>query len=203
VSATYPVLLEDLRAAKMVEAVLTDRIDPLYAKRAEDAWATFLAAAKANALAAGIPFRNLDHEHWTWEENVVATARLLPFPTMGIECEEHVQGLMMLSTDRAFGQLQEHVGQPVVYVILLATAPWNLRNEFLTNPRFRGVGTVLLRAAVETSIDLGFKGRIGLHSLPGSETWYEKFRMQCLGEDPAKKLKYYEMTAAQAAEFIS
>ena len=44
-------------------------------------------------------------------------------------------------------------------------APWN-RKELFDPPRYRGVGSVLIRAAVVLSEDLEFHGWIGLHSLP-------------------------------------
>lgn len=41
-------------------------------------------------------------------------------------------------------------------------------------PRLRGVGTALVTAAVALSEDEGFKGRIGLHSLPQAEDFYRR-----------------------------
>ena len=35
-------------------------------------------------------------------------------------------------------------------------------------PQFDAVGTRLIEAAVRKSIEEGFKGRVGLHSLPGA-----------------------------------
>ncbi len=201
-SASHRFPIQDLHSGQFVEAILTERIDVMYAKRADDAWLTFLATAKALALAAGAHFDPPEHMHWRWERKVLASAHLLSYPTMGIEYEGQVQGLMMLLTDGEFGRLPEQARQPLVYVHFLATAPWNL-GAVVAQPRFRGVGTVLLRAAIETSIDLGFKGRMGLHSLPQSETWYDRIGMICLGADSSKQnLKYYEMTAAQAAVFV-
>jgi hypothetical protein len=49
---------------------------------------------------------------------------------------------------------------------------------------------------------LGFKGRIGLHSLPQSEPWYQKIGFTDVGPDPTKKMRYFEMTEVQAAGFI-
>ena len=186
-----------------VDAVLIDRVDPTFAKRAEDAWRTYIATAKAEALVANRPFPVLEHTHWRWEEKVTITQRLLPYPTLGIECDGQVQGLMMLETDGHFARLSTQTGSPLVYVTLLATAPWNL-SGVTDPPRYRGVGTVLLAAAATISGDLGFKGRLGLHSLRRSEPWYNRLGMTCLGPDPAKQgLKYYEMTPDQAQELIS
>lgn len=186
----------------MVDAELIDRVDAALAKRAEDSWKTFLAMARAEALATGRPFPNVEHGHWEWEHKVSMTERFLPYPTLGIECDGQVQGLALLETDGHFARLESQIGSPVVYVNLLATAPWNLP-DVMEQPFYRGVGTVLLAAATAISLDLGFKGRLGLHSLPKSEKWYDDLGMTCLGADANKQdLKYYEMTPEQAQDLI-
>ena len=59
--------------------------------------------------------------------------------------------------------------------------------------------------AILQSIDEGFGGRIGLHSLPRAEKFYqEEWGMKSLGPDPKYDgLIYFEMTAERAAEFLS
>lgn len=196
------VILRHVESGGDVDADLIDRIDTALAKRAEDAWQTYLATAKSEALAAGRQFPDLEHDHWQWEHKVNITHRLLPYPTLGIECDDQVQGLMLLETDGHFAHVQAQTGSPLVYINLLATAPWNLP-EVIDPPRYRGVGTILLTAAATLSVDLGFKGRLGLHSLPRSERWYNRLDITCLGPDPDKQnLKYYEMTPDQAQELI-
>ena len=51
----------------------------------------------------------------------------------------------------------------------------------------------------------GFAGRVGLHSLPQAEPFYRDVcGMTDLGEDPNEyDLRYFEMTEAQAARFLS
>lgn len=89
------------------------------------------------------------------------------------------------------------------YIELLATAPWN-RPKFVSTPRYKGVGRILLGTAISLSVELGFKGRIGLHSLPQSERWYRnEAGFTDGGYDSAKTMQYFEMTGAQAAAFIS
>ena len=196
------VVLRHEASDAFVDAELLERVDAAFAKRAEDAWRTYVATAKAEALAAGRTFPTLEHTHWEWERKVSITQRLLPYPTLGIECDGQVQGLMLLETDGHFARLPAQTGSPLVYVTLLATAPWNLPGV-ADPPRYRGVGTVLLAAASHMSVDLGFKGRLGLHSLPRSETWYDRLGMSCLGNDPDKQgLKYYEITPDQAEDLV-
>jgi hypothetical protein len=59
-----------------------------------------------------------------------------------------------------------------------------------------------MRAAVEASIDLEFKGRIGLRALSKAEPFYERHGMTCLGRDIDDPNKYYEMTPEQAQAFL-
>lgn len=194
--------LEDRRASCVVPATLIDRIDVAYAKRVDDLWLTFLTAEMAEAEAAGTPLVLPEHAHWRWTRKVELTVHLLPYPTLAIECEGQPQGLMTLKTDGETARLPNEQGKPLVYVVFLASAPWNLP-AVVARPRFRGAGTTLLRAAIETSLDLGFKGRIALHSLSKAETFYARSGMTALGKDPKKEnLEYFEMTSVQAMAFI-
>lgn len=201
-STDNEIALEDLHAGNLVPANLIERIDVNYARGADDLWATFLAAEVARAQTSGVPITPPEHSHWCWERKVAATSHLLSYPTLAIECDGKPQGLMLLKTDGEFGRLPEHAFQPLVYVVFLAAAPWNLPT-IVARPRFRGIGTMLMRIAIDTSLDLGFKGRLGLHSLPQANSFYERHGMICLGSDRLKQdLEYFEMTAAQAASFI-
>lgn len=196
------VALEDRHAGEFVAATLIDRIDAAYARRADDLWLTFLTAEIAKAHASGSPLQVPEHAHWRWERKVATVGHLLLYPTSAVEFEGDAQGLMLLKTDGEFARSPGQVGRPLVYVVFLATAPWNLP-AVVARPRFRGVGTMLLRAAVESSVDLGFKGRLGLHALPQSEAFYAGIGMTEWGHDPQKEnLNYFEMTPEQAAAFL-
>lgn len=196
------VVLLDVTTGETRDAVLIDRVDSVLARKAEDSWQTFLAAARAEAAARGAPLEKLDHEHWKWAAKVESTERLLPYPTLGIECDEQMQGLMLLETDGHFSKLSAGSSTPLVYINLLATAPWNLP-DVIGVPRYRGAGVTLFHAAIHASVELEFKGRLGLHALPKSEAFYDKQGMTCLGPDPLKQgLKYYEITADQARKLI-
>jgi len=91
----------------------------------------------------------------------------------------------------------------MVYVDFLEAAPWNLKAS-ATAPRFKGVGTALLVDAVRLSIETGFGGDVGLHSLPQAEPFYTRCGMTRIGEDPDYYgLPYYEYTSSQAAEWLA
>ena len=77
--------------------------------------------------------------------------------------------------------------------------------ELFSPPRYRGVGSILIRAAVALREELEFHGRIGLHSLPQSNGFYANTcGMTDLGADPDhESLRYFEMTPEQARAFIA
>lgn len=74
----------------------------------------------------------------------------------------------------------------------------------MAEPRYGLIGSIFVATAVQLSLSEGFKGRIGLHSLPQAEKFYgERCRMTDLGRDAKKEnLRYYEMTAEQASDFL-
>jgi hypothetical protein len=201
VSTTHRVHIQDCESGQFVEAILHERVDTDFASRADNAWLTYLAIRKAQLMSAGKIYDRPDYWHWRWEEKVSVRAHLLSTPTLGVERNGDIEGLMMLLTDGEFCRLPQQAKMPLVYVYYIASAPWNLPQ--LGTPKYRGIGTVLLKAAVQMSLDLGFKGRIALHSLPRAEAFYERHGMKAHGIDPHKEhLKYYEMTAEAAKKFL-
>lgn len=70
----------------------------------------------------------------------------------------------------------------------------------------RGVGSILIAAAIQLSMEEGNHGRIGLHSLPQADTFYGRVcAMTDLGPDasyPGYHLRYFEMTEGQARSFL-
>lgn len=189
-------------AGDYVEAVLHERIDEGFARRVDDLWLGHLANAQGQAEAVGRPFSLPPQGHWRWQAKVAESAHLLSCPTLAIECDGEPQGLMLLMTDGHFGRLPSQEGKPLVYVCYLACAPWN-QVAHAKQPRFRGVGTLLTRAAIQISVELEFKGRVGLHSLPAAESFYECHGFACLGCDADKEdLKYYELSPEAAAVFL-
>jgi hypothetical protein len=102
-------------------------------------------------------------------------------------------------------RLPQQMNKHLVYVEYLEVAPWN-RRAVTNAPRYKGVGTVLMAAAIQLSLDEGNNGRIGLHSLPQADTFYRDVcQMTDLGPDatyPSYPLRYFEMTAEQASAFM-
>jgi hypothetical protein len=91
----------------------------------------------------------------------------------------------------------------LVYVHFVEAAPWN--RTVLGKPRFRGVGSVLVGSAVEASLEAGYHGRIGLHSLRQADGFYrDSCGMTDLGPDSEYfNLRYFEMSDTQAIEFMN
>ncbi len=106
---------------------------------------------------------------------------------VAVEAEEDVQGLIAL--DRSSRPAVLTPGEAVVYVDYIEAAPWNLRAA-AHPPHFLGAGTALIIEAVRLSKEWGLNGRVGLHSLPQAEPFYQhRCGMRRVGSDP----NYYDL----------
>ena len=140
--------------------------------------------------------------HWDWLDKARQAATLMAYETFALECDGDTQGLMLVNLT-SFARLNSQRGRDLVYVKLLATAPWN-RPSHSAGAKYKGIGRVLIATAIRLSIAQGFLGRIGLHSLPTSESWYrDTIRLTDCGYDEAKKMQYFEMTDQQAEAFFT
>ncbi len=139
---------------------------------------------KAMLLALGA-----DDAFWDWARKKRLALSDDRYEAYAIEYEELTQGLLWIETQ--WHRSQRTRTQPLVYVEALAAAPWN-RRSINPEPWLRGVGTVLLQFARKRSLDLGYGGRLGLHALPGSESFYEARNMMNLGYDDDREMVYFE-----------
>ena len=142
--------------------------------------------------------------HWDWSRKADDTRKILAYRRFALTSEGRLQGLMLVDLIKHSGHLAEQQGKHLVYVEFVSTAPWN-RPDFCTKPQYGGVGSTLIRVAVELSQNEGFKGRIGLHALPQAEEFYRKIcGMTDLGSDVSYYgLSYFEMTEHQAGKFLA
>lgn len=141
--------------------------------------------------------------HWDWRQKTQAIEKRLDQQCFAIVCDGMTQAMMITElTKRARlkGQENDHL----VYIDFVEAAPWNRREILGEPPRYSGCGSILIRAAIEYSKLEGFKGRIGLHSLPQANDFYaNKVGMTDMGQDPDyQNLRYFEMTPEQAEAFI-
>ncbi|MHC5612105.1 MAG: GNAT family N-acetyltransferase [Nostoc sp.] len=129
-------------------------------------------------------------KYWDWIFKLRYISNQENLEGYAVECENKTQGLMIIETQMHGSRL--NIGKRLVYVDGIATAPTN-RIEIQRPPQFKGVGQALLNFARIRSVELGYEGRIGLHSLPRSEGFYEKQNMfNCGSEEEYDNLVYFE-----------
>ena len=171
----------------------------------EGEWVPELFKAMQRLRRAGVERRLWPQcRHWDWRRKATVLQGMLANPGFSIICDGLTQGMMIADMVKHRGRLDDQRGQHLVYVQFVENAPWN-RAELFDPPRYRGVGSILIRAAVALSEELEFHGRIGLHSLPQANGFYANTcGMTDLGFDPDHEgLRYFEMTPDQARAFIA
>lgn len=148
-----------------------------------------------------VQLRMIQDAHWQWATKADAIEGRLDWVSFALEGNGVAQGLMFAQT-AGFAKEPTQKGLPLVKVVLLATAPWN-RPTLTAVPRFKGIGPILLGAAISLSFHEEFDGRIGLHALPQAESWYrDACGMTDLGVD-GTGMRYFETTEAQAKAFLA
>ncbi|MBP0018856.1 MAG: GNAT family N-acetyltransferase [Cyanobacteria bacterium SBLK] len=131
-----------------------------------------------------------EDQYWDWafkkrmafnEDNIEGYA---------IECNNTTQGLLSLETRFHRSWLDET--QKIVYIKAIASASWN--RSSVPRQRYKFVGKRLISFARQRSAELGYFGRIGLHSLDNAIEFYRKLSMWELGRDPdCDDLIYFEL----------
>jgi hypothetical protein len=136
---------------------------------------------------------------WNWEA-------MLPWSThsFAVTCLGDTHGMMLVNAG-----LTSILNSPgggrrrskIVYVKAIASAPQNRElDPASSSPCFGLVGSALMRAAVELSLELGFRGRVGLHALREAEQWYQKIGMTAQASPTG--LTYYEFSSQAASKFL-
>ena len=198
------VYLKDRRTDELVEAVLIDGVIRAEVEAAEAVWRPIVEQKVAQLRQIGAPRSAWpEHSHWDWRKKHEATEGLIAYQMFGLECEGKMQGLMLVSTAGHVCRIPGQANKDLVYVDFVASAPWNSAS-IAAEPRYGLIGSVFVATAIQLSQSEGFKGRIGLHSLPQAEKFYaDRCRMTDLGRDTKKEnLRYFEMTPEQAFDFL-
>ena len=165
---TFNVNLFQVSAQQFVEATLRE----LSQHHVDDFETSWKAALKELSQ---------EDKFWDWAFKKRAAASYSNYECYAIEVEERTQGLMMVETQWHYSVIAD--SQPLVYIEALSVAPWNrARRQGL--PQFQRVGTGLLAFSRMRSEALGYKGRVGLHSLPGAEGFYESRNMMRFEIEP-------------------
>lgn len=202
--STSPIQIVRYGTRTATDALLHSDLSPGALAEVEQTWGPIRRAAARRLVESGTPPEHVPrHWHWDWSAKS-QNLQLLAYRCFGIECEQKMQGLMMVLTAGKQARLSPDTGKPLVYVDYLESAPWNVI-PFVTAPIFGGIGMVLMRVAVQLSLDEGFQGRVALHALPQAVEFYQdKCGMQGGGNDPQyQNLPYFEMTRDLAQKFIS
>jgi hypothetical protein len=180
-STRTPVRLQDRRTIQLCEAHLVDGPDKSDIDAAGAEWTPFLQSQLTRLEAEGVHKSKWpQHRHWDWREKQRIIDGLLAYRLFGVECDGQMQGLMLVATAGKVCRIQSQQGRPLVYIHFLATAPWN-SPLVVPEPRYSLVGSVLLAAAIQLSLDEEFAGRTALHSLPQADEWYRRCGMTDLG----------------------
>jgi hypothetical protein len=197
------IYLLDVETGNSVEAELRDAIQQAQLDDWQMKWQPALLAVLQQLALKGTPVSQWPQSwHWNWAQKMAQVQGLLAFRGFSVVAQDITQGLARVDLTKS-AQEPNQVGKPLVYIDYLEVAPWN-RPELGATPRLRGVGTALVAAAVALSEEEGFRGRIGLHSLPQAEGFYHsRCGMTDLGPDQAyQNMRYFEMIAEQARAFL-
>lgn len=145
----------------------------------------------------------LEDFHWDWRRLKSIFASRSGCDGLAIECDGHAQGLMIIDTENHATRLPPK-GQTIAYVEFLTSAPWN-RGTFIPTVEFGLTGYALVATAISVSRRNSLDGRVGLHSVSGSVSFYaNKCGMTSFGPDATKKgLVYLEMSTQQADAFLA
>lgn len=199
-----PVYLFDTQAGQPRKAELWDGITEQQLSDWEGEWLPELFKAIQQLRRAGVERTYWPQSRsWDWRRKTDAFQGMLGCPGFSIVCNGMTQGLMLVDIVSKRCRAEGQKGKDLVYVEFVENAPWN-RPELFKPPLYRGVGSILVRAAVELAVELEWKGRIGLHSLPQANDFYANTcGMTDFGPDQSyQNLRYFEMTEEQAKAFI-
>jgi len=145
----------------------------------------------------------LEDFHWDWRRFNAIFAAQSGCCALAIECHGHAQGLMIIDTENHASRFPPK-RQTIAYVEFLTSAPWN-RGTFIPKVQFALTGYALVATAISISRRNSLDGRVGLHSVSGSVSFYaKKCGMTSFGPDATKKgLVYLEMSTQQADAFLA
>jgi hypothetical protein len=202
--------VEDNHSGEIATLFLNTKVSADLIEETERLWRPELRRLRSEALARGVPENKipLEHEHWNWKrkyERAITSDHFWGF-VLNDGGAQAVQALLMMSDTPAHrGRLAPQFGEPLIYIEYIEVAPWNLR-PLNDRPRFTELGPALFEQAVEFSRSLGYQGRLALHSLDQSVTFYRRCGMtECERERMGLSLyeyTYFEMTPKQARKFV-
>ncbi len=136
---------------------------------------------------------------WDWDVELLEAIGRQDMQLVALVEGSRLHALMLL---RYGAESRLNPGGRLVYVELLAVAPWNRPPQ----RELGGCGSVLVEHAVRESIISGWDGRLGLHSLDSGDTldFYERtLAMTKMNRDPeVDDLFYFEYDPDAAQHFL-
>ena len=206
-----PVEIIEGATGQFVEAELFDEITVEHFLETKKLWRPLVLRAAEKLRAQGRHGMLPDYTNWDWTKKE-PYLHMLATKFFGINCRKALQGIVVVQTENIAGDCQCRLsvqrGKSLLYVDYLQVAPWNIK--VLMEPigekvEFRAVGSRLMEAVIRFSLEEGFKGRIGLHSLPSSEAFYkDECGMTPVVRDPRKQnLLWFEFTPDQAQAYLA
>ena len=199
-----PVTLWDMGGGAPTEAELWDRIT---ARNLEDWEKLWIPALRERTEAVAALGRGLVSSSasgtWHWRNKLAAIQGKLTHQSYAIVRDGVTHAMMIVDhTQRAKIAVQRD--QHLVYIGYIEAAPWNRAEFGVDAQQLSGCGTLLVGTAMKLSLEEGFKGRIGLHSLAQSNDFYANHcELQDLGPEPDhRNLRYFEATPGIAQQFL-
>lgn len=190
----------------LVGATLIEGLKPVDLLLLEREWGPARGDLLKKLVLSGVDRQKMPQSiNWDWSKKA-ADLSMWESKGFGIICEELWQGAMLTKSATHVSQLNDDVGKPLIYIDYLEVAPWNWPIEEIGQKRRYGaIGSIFVKAAIELSAAEGFHGRIGLHSLPQAEGFYESVFTMTRGDaDPNKQnLVYFELSRKNAELIIS
>lgn len=203
--STTPIKILERATNQPVEAELVDALVPEDLMVLEAVWTPERARIILEIGRAGLLHEDRPQSlSWNWRAKA-QHLRLTQAKGYGVVCQEEWQGAMLTKSGTHFAHLGEAHGKPLVYIDFLEVAPWNWTVPGIGQTRRYGyIGPHLFERAVRQSFDDGFEGRVGLHALPQSESFYAgACRMAVLGADEEhENLTYFELSRDNALRIL-
>jgi len=199
--SSTPTTIFECASKQLVDAELLDGLVPEDLMLLESVWTPERTRILLEINRAGLNFEERPQSlTWNWRAKA-HHLKLSQAAAYAVVCEEEFQGAMLTKAGTHFARLDGDRGRPLVYIDFLEVAPWNWTvPEIGQAQRYAMVGARLFERAVAQSKAEGLGGRVGLHALPQSESFYSgACGMTPLGCDEAfEDLMYFELSRENA-----
>jgi hypothetical protein len=136
--------------------------------------------------------------NWISVFNFHAAEGVLAF---GLSClhRPYAEALMVVR-DRHIVKCDNGHRDPLVYVSFLEVAPWN--QPTAVEREYQGLGPIMLRIACEFSVQRGYGGRLGLHSVAAAEAFYRRLGFESLDCPSEHHELYLEVHESRAEALL-